>query len=120
MHRYARLRPGPGFRADRTLLYYTQRMVTNPLARAASRRAIASGINILHRKNSQPSTSAETVAHTLRTNGCTPTGPFLPQSAAENIRRHLLDKPVLVASGDKECLLSELPAGTSTVNYSLK
>lgn len=120
MHRYARLRPGPGFRADRTLLYYTQRMVTNPVARAASRRAIASGINILHRKNSQPSNSAQTVAETLKTNGCSPIGPLLSQEAAEGIRRHLLDKPVLVGSGNKECLLSELPAGTSTVNYSLK
>jgi hypothetical protein len=46
---YARLRPGSGFRPLRALLYYSQRLVTRPSARATVARILATYLNLRHR-----------------------------------------------------------------------
>jgi hypothetical protein len=118
---YAQLAPGPGFRAERALLYYLQRLATAPVARQAVAALIAAALRQFQGKLSGPPLDVEggCVLAKLRQEGVAMLAPLASNATFERIAAYFARRPVLGPDGRRHAL-EELPAGCPTAEYDLQ
>jgi len=99
---YARLTPGPGFEAGKSLLYYSQRLVINTHARRLIAAALASCVGVAHRRAkcaASASAAVERTAHALLRDGFAMLDPVLSQRQVADIRQYLASRHVILRDG---------------------
>jgi len=97
---YAKLRPGPGFRAGRIGLYYAQRLAVQPRLRRAVAHAIARLIKLRHPTDWGPLAPPSTaVVALLRREGIAPLPGVVAPETAERIKQYLHGQSMLLPDG---------------------
>jgi hypothetical protein len=116
---YARLTPGPGFRPLAAACYYSQRIVTNRLARRLVAGTIATGISLRHPFDLNHSTSpwGETLDE-LRQEGVVRLAETFSAADITQLRAYLEDKEV-VGSDGRRFRADRPPPGTTMAAYPL-
>jgi hypothetical protein len=116
---YARLRPGPGFRAGRAAAYYAQRLVPWPLARRAVARGIAAVVRRRYPDAPFSDALAPAVAASLNEKGYAVVPDLLSPEAIADLAAYLASQSVVLRDG-REMALAAVPAGTSIADYPLR
>jgi hypothetical protein len=119
---YARLKPGPGFEAGRSLLYYSQRLVTNTHARRLIAAVLASCVGIGHRraKCAAPASAAvEQTADALMRDGFAMVDPVLSERQVADIRRYLASEDVVLRDG-RRTKPDTVPNDVTSADYPLE
>jgi hypothetical protein len=121
--RYARLRPGRGFRAGPAALYYAQRLAVASSSRRAVARLVAAGIRLRHPARNGCAApglpaAAAGVVQRLRQEGCLALGTVLSGVALQKIRAYLAGRPVMAGDGRSFAAASP-PAGVPLGAYAL-
>ena len=120
MIRYARLRPGRGFRLRRAIFYYAQRLVTVRGFRRGIQRCLAATVR-LRQGASPPGPAEPRVAHAiaaLERDGLARLEDLIPPAEVETILTYFRAQKVVGPDG--RCVaLSDLPPGTVMAAYPL-
>ena len=120
MIRYARLRPGRGFRLRRAIAYYAQRVVTVRGVRRGVRRCLAAAVRLRQGAGS-PGPAEPRVAHAvaaLERDGLARLADLVPPAEVATILAYFRDRKVIGPDGCA-VVLSELPPGTAMAAYPL-
>lgn len=120
MIRYARLRPGRGFRLRRAIAYYAQRVVTVRGVRRGVWRCLAAAVR-LRQGASPPGPAEPRVAHAvaaLERDGLARLADLVPPAEVATILAYFQDRKVIGPDGCA-VVLSELPPGTAMAAYPL-
>jgi hypothetical protein len=118
---YAKLRPGPGFRAGRVALYYAQRLVVAPWLRRSVARTMASLIGLGQSIDSWEPVGPQytSVVSTLHQQGIATLSDFVSKDKADNILQYLQGQDVLLADG-RLVPTQQLPPDTRMAVYPLQ
>jgi hypothetical protein len=118
---YAKLRPGPGFRAGRVALYYAQRLVVGAWLRRSIARTISSLISLGQSTDSWEPVGPQyaSVVSTLHQQGIAPLLDFVSDDKANSILKYLLGQDVLLADG-RLVPTARLPPDTRMAVYPLR
>jgi hypothetical protein len=118
---YAKLRPGPGFRAGRVSLYYAQRLAVGPWLRRSIARIIASLIRFGQSTDSWEPVERQyaNVVSTLHQQGVATLPGFVTEDKANSILNYLLGEDVLLADG-RLMPTERLPPDTPMAVYPLQ
>ena len=120
MHTYARLAPGPGFKAHRTLFYYAQRFVTFWPARDAVSGFIARALRAAHGRGDDALDEGAVVAlGDLERDGLAELAPLAPTKTIDRMRDYFQRQAVL-GPGGARMQLKDLPPETPEAGYDLK
>lgn len=122
---YAQLPPGRRFAPLRSMLYYSQRVLTGPLLRRCVVRGLTRALRLRHGSGEElhACTAEEQAACTdLARDGYVPLGLLLSEAQCDDIRRFLDDKPL--ADRDlnhqrAQFVLAQAPTGTRVADYAL-
>jgi hypothetical protein len=118
---YAKLRPGPGFRAGRVALYYAQRLVVAPWLRRSVARTMAWLIGLGQSIDSWEPVGPQytSVVSTLHQQGIATLSDFVSKDKADNILKYLQGQDVLLADG-RLVPTQRLPPDTRMAVYPLQ
>jgi hypothetical protein len=126
---YAKLRPGPGFRACRVALYYAQRFVVAPWLRRSVARTIASLIRLGQSTDSwEPVGSQYThVVRALHQQGIATLPGFVTEDKANSIFEYLRGHDAFLSDGrlmpiaqlPADCRIAVYPLGTLIKNFDI-
>jgi hypothetical protein len=118
---YAKLRPGPGFRAGRVALYYAQRLVVGAWLRRSIARTISSLISLGQSTDSWERVGPQyaSVVSTLHQQGIAPLLDFVSDDKANSILNYLLGQDVLLTDG-RLVPTARLPPDTRMAVYPLR
>lgn len=125
---YAQLTPGRHFAPLRSMLYYSQRMLTSPLLRRCVVRGLTHALRLRHGSGEelQAKTVQEQAACAdLDRHGYAPLGRVLSDVQCDEIRRFMADKPLTDRDGDADhqraqFVLAHAPAGMRVADYALR
>jgi hypothetical protein len=119
MHPYARLTPGPGFHAHRTVLYYAQRLITFSPVRGFVARCISAVLRLVHGRAARPADVACSQAlNDLEAHGFAELSPLASTAQVSAMFDYFIAKPVM-APGGRRMLVGDLPADVPSANYDL-
>jgi hypothetical protein len=121
---YAQLTPGRRFAPLHSLLYYSQRLVTQPALRRLVVRAISGALR-LRRGSGRELWAATDAEHAslldLSRTGYAPLGNLLAPAQCDEIRAFLADKPLIDRDRVREhFVLSQSPSGVRVADYHLR
>jgi hypothetical protein len=118
---YAKLRPGPGFRAGRVGLYCAQRLAVRPWLRRSVARTIASLIRLGQSTDSWEPVERQhaNVVSTLHQQGVATLPGFVTEDKANSVLKYLLGQDVLLADG-RLMPTERLPPDTRMAVYPLQ
>jgi len=121
---YAQLKPGSQFSPLRSLLYYSQRMVTSPSLRRLVVRALSGALRLRQGAGDElcaRDSAEETALLALRVSGYAPLGNLLSDTQCSDIRAWLADK--LLTDRDRQrsgFTLAQRPHGVRVADYHLR
>lgn len=118
---YAQLSPGKQFSPLRSLLYYTQRLVTPPGLRRAVAHAVSGMVRWRHGRGVYHLTAPAQPLRQLTQIGYAELGPVLGGAQCDDIAAFLRDKPLLDRDHERPAfLVDEAPDGVRVADYHLR